>query len=252
MKFAKKYFLIDNDHYQQLVSSQNTMTNNKDIFTHPDAKLAKLGQKKMEQIADSEILTDSEKIQQHSQILKQYLENFRDAVQVERKQALLGTPASTNTTVLTDEITSAPQQELEKKVIKEPPTEGNGKQRLTIKAKDGDNPGLTMEEIVKTLPGQKRVEARKLLHSISKTNTLRWSDDGKVIYRGKTIRGSDIKQLVADKVGTTLRQESKKSVLKKFNEILNQEGISIRQRGAGVSTYRDFKKQIKNKWHCHE
>ena len=91
MKFVKKYVLIDQDNYQRLTKSNEVKTTQtKHIFQHPDVKIAKKQHKRMEQIANDERLSDSEKLLHHSQALKRYLESFKDAIKLSKSQAILG------------------------------------------------------------------------------------------------------------------------------------------------------------------
>ena len=91
MKFAKKYVLIDQDNYQRLTKSNEVeTTQTKHLFQHPDVKIAKKQHKRMEQIANDERLSDSEKLLHHSQALKRYLESFKNAIKLSKSQAILG------------------------------------------------------------------------------------------------------------------------------------------------------------------
>ncbi|KAF6021855.1 hypothetical protein EB796_014037 [Bugula neritina] len=211
-----------------------------DLFTHPDVKAAKLGQKKMEAIAENEALNDSEKVREHSQVLKRYLENFKDAIDVGKKEAILG-----KSTTLPPHLLLERDEETK---VKEPvltPVKGEEKRPLEAT--------LTADKITKALPSHQRSKARKLLRDISKIKTLKWSDEGKLIYHDKLIRGSDITKLVADSVGSPLQISSKKLAWKQFNKILDQHGIGVRQKGAGLSGYEKFKNQLKHtNWYCHE
>lgn len=212
-----------------------------DIFIHPNIKAAKSDHKQMEQIAEDKTLTDAEKVQEHSQILKHYLENFKDAVEINNKQAILGNSESASLS------SPPPEQTEEMKIDKVEPVILKSRKTVTSK------PPLGATEIVNTLPSHKRLKARKLLRDIERSKVMKWSGDGKVIYNGKVLRGSNITKLVADSVGSPLQLSSTKTTWKKFNEILNDHGITTKQEGAGISEYKNFKKHLKHtNWYCYE
>ena len=103
MKFAKKYVLLDQDNYHRLSESNETkLLQTKNIFQHPDVSIALKEQKRMEQIANNDELLDSEKLQQHSQALKKYLESFRDVIKLSKSQAILGDDRKKETMALSD------------------------------------------------------------------------------------------------------------------------------------------------------
>ena len=111
---------------------------------------------------------------------------------------------------------------------------------------------LTVAQIVGGLPNHTRSKARKLLGDVKKIPNLIWTNDGEVIYRGKPMKGSDIKQLIGDAVGATSRKSSKLSIRRKFNNILDENGIHHKQVGYGRSDYSHFKKMTDSvKWVCH-
>ena len=260
MKFAKKYVLLDQDNYHRLSESNETkLLQTKNIFQHPDVSIALKEQKRMEQIANNDELLDSEKLQQHSQALKKYLESFRDVIKLSKSQAILGDDRKKETMALSD----TPQSETPTflKLEKEDDGDGSQPKSLTTSETSPSSPtavkrppstNLTVAQIVGGLPNHTRSKARKLLGDVKKIPNLIWTNDGEVIYRGKLTKGSDIKQLIGDAVGATSRKSSKLSIRRKFNNILDENGIHHKQVGYGRSDYSHFKKMTDSvKWVCH-
>lgn len=250
MKFARKYILIDQDNYERLANSKsNSSENNQDnLFEHPDVKAAKLEHKRMERIADDDTLTDSQKLQQHSQTLKRYLENFKDAVDVSKTQAILGRDTFKNPEEGAQSAVNGKDAEpsIGKAAVKnetEVYSQATPKQRISNK--------LTAVKIVGKLPTHVRKKGRSLLRDIKKIKSLKWTDDGSVLYHGTPLKGSDINQLVSDAIGATSKKSSKLAVRRKFNQILEDNGVLPVQSGGKVE-YSHFRKIIpQGKWINH-
>ena len=259
MKFAKKYVLIDQDNYHRLTESNEIKsTQPKNLFQHPDVKIAKKEHERMEQIANNDELTDSEKLQHHSQALKRYLESFKDAIKLSKPQAILGDIGVKRDFSLTDDpqttLTTSLKTETESDTTaNESFVEGaktvTTRPKVSLKPKRQNSTNLTVGKIVNSLPGHTRGKAQKLLSEVKKIPSLKWTNDGGVIYRGKSLKGSDIKQLIGDAVGATSRKSSKLSIRRRFNDILDENSVSHKQIGDGRSDYSHFEKMINNiKW----
>ena len=253
MKFSKRYVLIDQDTYHRLTNSceKDTTKADKDLFQHPGVKATKTEQERMQRIANDDSLSDSEKLRHHSQALKRYLENFKDAVKLSKSEAILGERKRPAELKDQNELSASLQPDLNVKRENDSKLSEESITKPEPALKYPKAKTLTMEKIVKNLPTHKKSAGQKLLRDIKTIPALKWSNDGSVIYRGKTIPGSDISKLVSDTVAGTERKESKLTTRNKFNKILEENGVVTYQTGNG--SYSNFKRMIKcSKWICHE
>jgi len=259
MKFAKKYVLIDQDSYQRL--NQTTLSKDEaEIFEHPDVTVAKKEQMHMQTIADNKELTDTEKLQLHSQALKRYLESFKDAVTFSKEQALTGSKDNASRMKVENALSSSSASKSdikEEQTVKTPvTTKPFSNQTQEIEATEMKK--LTVDKILKTLPNKQRVAGRKLLRDLKKVENLKWLDDGRVIYHGKVIKDSDLSLLVSDTVGGSGTKQSKTFPRSKFGKILTEHGIRSNQVGSGFHDYNKFCegisriKWVKHKWNISE
>ena len=66
-------------------------------------------------------------------------------------------------------------------------------------AKDKENASTPLEkEVLETVPDKMKKKARLLLGRIRASSVMGWDDDGQLVYKGKTVQGSNVADLVND------------------------------------------------------
>lgn len=87
MKFAKKYFMVDELTYGKLHGERI----HSDLFEHPNVKNAKKEIRNMDDALSSD-LDEYNKMRAHSESLLKFLKDFNSALTVNKKSAFLGEP----------------------------------------------------------------------------------------------------------------------------------------------------------------
>ena len=89
MSSLKKYFLIEPERYNELVSHSKSRA---DLLTHPNVKVLKEIDTKIDDILKEPATSDVEKLDQYNSNLDRYKRNFRNAIETSRKDAFLADP----------------------------------------------------------------------------------------------------------------------------------------------------------------
>ena len=89
MTSFKKYLLIDPEKYDQLLTKVNGYKDN-NILVHPNIKAVKEIDNKISSILNDDLKSDQQKVDEYSSKLDSYLRNFRNALEVTKKDAILG------------------------------------------------------------------------------------------------------------------------------------------------------------------
>ena len=89
MSSFKKYLLIDPVKYEELITKAQSTKGN-DILVHPNIKAVKEIDNKMSSILNDSTKSDHQKIDEYSSNLDSYLRNFKNALEVPKRDAILG------------------------------------------------------------------------------------------------------------------------------------------------------------------
>jgi hypothetical protein len=183
MKFAKKYYMIEPQTYEDLKFNRGMSkeTYDGDPFTHPDVKVAKAEAKNMKKLSLASELSDYDKLIQHSEALQRYLNHFQKAVTIPRKQALVGTPVQfeeeTPKSVESTKLVSIPKKEMT--------DEKYSVQNILL--------GVTDE--------RQRKATTNILERLRRAPNIAWNEKtGRVNINGSSLRGSDITSLLRNVV----------------------------------------------------
>lgn len=236
MKFAKKYYLVNEQQYKKGSADDG----NRDIFVHPSKKVAIREHGNMERISADDDLTDYEKVVRYSQSLQKYLKNIKDAMDIPKRKALLG-EVPTNT-VVTEESKGSIN----------PPTTIKEEKKPHQKFEDEKFGSFKKDVILsqfKSKPSRKKVET--LLTDLDNTKRMTWDENsGEVIIDGDKLDGSNITQLLKTSVGLKGADKRTREWVK-FNKLLRPQTISASKKRPRVQTGNGvLLKKACAKWHC--
>lgn len=235
MKFAKKYYLVNEQQYKRLSNNDNGHI---DLFEHPNERVVKNEYDKMLKINRDTSLSDYDKVLEHSQSLQKYLNNMKEALARTKKEALLGEDKKfPNDSRKEEEMALSKKDEISPRVK----TEG----KITP---------FTADKILSHFKTSKaRQKASSLLESFQEPSPIGWDDrSGEVILDGIKLANSNITHLLKGAVGVKGGDRSSRQWLQ-FKRALEASGVrptlrSSKQVGSGASVHRKFTR-IK-KWHC--
>lgn len=200
MSTFKKYLLVNPDKYEQLLSKVQ-LSNQSDIFTHPNIKTVKKIDSKMSDILNNNHKTDREKIEEYSENLDSYLRNFKNALDIPKREAILGKP---NTNVTTSDITKDQSENKSNK--------------------------LTFTSVPENIPPSYRPNASHLLSFLTKNKNFDIGQNGNLKYKGNSYFQSDYNKLL-DSVVRFKNPHDGKTDVNKFVSVLKQEGYPVNRLG---------------------
>lgn len=181
MKFAKKYFLVDEHKLADMKESTSITTPRLAAdLAHPNVQAVAEEKSEIRDILEDKGLTDYEKVERHSQSIVKYLSNLKDALRVSRKQAILGEdpPSSPTGPMRGDKDTG---------IGKEISDERKNGPRVSRK--------LPMTQITNALPWGHRHKGRILLRGLNKAPGFTWDREGTVSYKGNVFKDTNITEL---------------------------------------------------------
>lgn len=197
MSTFKKYLLVDPEKYKQLLSKTQTPSQS-DILTHPNIKTVREIDNKMTQILNNNYKSDQEKIEEYSSNLDSYLRNFKNALEVPKKEAILGEKRS-DTRTLDIQNSTEPENYIEKTFF---------------------------NSIPESIPVSYRPKATHLLSFLTKNKNFEISQNGELKYKGKRSFQSDYNKLL-DSVVRSKKLSDGNGDTKEFVTLLKQEGYPV-------------------------
>lgn len=245
MKFAKKYYLVNEQQYNKLTGEDGS----KDIFVNPSRKIARKEHTKMEEISGDDALTDYEKVVHYSQSLHKYLNNVREAMEPSKRSTVIGDNKAVDVTAHANGAVEGEKKDLSVKDEKNSPKGAEVKDSL-----------FSRSEILsqfKSSPSRKRVAG--LLKELDDGKSLTWDEiSGEVIIDGTLLEGSNIKELLKTAVG--LKGADKRTrEWNQFSKLLKTKNLIPQKRraqsGRGLKINKRMlvgmkPKKLCVKWHC--
>lgn len=157
MSSFRKYFLVEPNKYNSLVEKAKTQTQS-DMFTHPNIKAAKRIDSEIKTILEDSEMNDSKKMEEYNSKLDSYMRNFRNALEIPRRDALLG---SNNNSLGHSEAKSA-----------EIPISTNN-----------DSDIKSLEEVVESVPKSYRPAAKHLRDFLNQSKKFSLNGSGELKYK---------------------------------------------------------------------
>lgn len=188
MKFAKKYFLIDESRMSKIQSQNSSVgdgggANTSAGLIHPNVKAVSDEKEEMNDILGDENLSDYEKVERHSQSIVKYLSNLKDALRVSKSQAILGKDPPPKMAKLLDDSVENKQ---------------NGKQREKQKTGTKVLRKMPMTQITNALPWGMRQRGKNLLRELTRSPGFSWDHEGMVRYKGDIFKETNITKLTEE------------------------------------------------------
>ena len=202
MSSFKKYLLIDPDKYEEMVSKTKTLKSD-DILVHPNIKAVKQIDRDMSSILNDSEKSDQQKVDEYSSKLDSYLRNFRNALEVTKKDAILG-------------------QTKHDAVADDPP------QSVTVQGKSYISDEKSSKE---SIPPSYRLSASHLTSFLTKNKNFEISDNGELKYKGKRQFHSDYPKLLDSVVRFRKPSSGSKTEVNDLVTLLRQEGYPVTRLG---------------------
>lgn len=201
MTTFKKYFLIDPEKYEQLLIKNEAATNN-DILTHPNIKAVKEIDSKMTSILNDNMKSDQEKIEEYSTNLDSYLRNFKNALEVPKRDAILGTKKKDD--ILSTDLELSQTRDKHTNVLDQSATNVH----------------------LSGIPASYRPNASHLTSYIKKHKNFEIDQNGSLKYKGKKMFDSDYNKLLESVVRFRKPLDGKTDI-NEFVSLLRQEGYPV-------------------------
>ena len=202
MSSFKKYLLIDPVKYEELIAKAQTSKGN-DILVHPNIKAVKETDNKMSSILNDSTKSDHQKIDEYSSNLDSYLRNFKNALEVPKRDAILGEKKVTTEDVhQVQEIPNISQDSIVNK-------QHENKQSIPVSYRP------TATHLTAFLNRNKNFEVKN--HELK--------------YKGKRVFQSDFSQLLDGVVRFKKPSVNSKVDIDGFVSLLRQEGYPVTRLG---------------------
>ena len=202
MTSFKKYLLIDPEKYDQLLTKVNGYKDN-NILVHPNIKAVKEIDNKISSILNDDLKSDQQKVDEYSSKLDSYLRSFRNALEVTKKDAILG-------------------QTKHDAVADDPP------QSVPVQGKSYISDEKSSKE---SIPPSYRPSASHLTSFLTKNKNFEISDNGELKYKGKRQFHSDYPKLLDSVVRFRKPSSGSKTEVNDFVTLLRQEGYPVTRLG---------------------
>ena len=202
MSSFKKYLLIDPVKYEELITKAQSTKGN-DILVHPNIKAVKEIDNKMSSILNDSTKSDHQKIDEYSSNLDSYLRNFKNALEVPKRDAILG-----ERKVETEDA----HQVKEMSNISQEPTANE------------------QQENKESIPVSYRPTATHLTTFINRNKNFEVKNS-ELKYKGKRTFQSDFSQLLDGVVRFKKPPSNSKADIDGFVTLLRQEGYPVTRLG---------------------
>ena len=205
MASFKKYLLIDPVKYEELFAKVQLHKGN-DILVHPNIKAVKTIDNKMSSILNDDKKSDLQKIEEYSTNLESYLRNFKNALEISKRDAILGeNKHATPDAATMNHLPKGPSIDLDTPVSKEYKSE-------------------------KDIPLSYRPTATHLTSFLNRNNNFEVKNQ-ELKYKGKKKFQSDFSQLLNGIVRFKKPSSNSKSDIDEFVSLLRQEGYPVTRLG---------------------
>lgn len=221
MKTAKKYVMVDARQYERLKerSENERTTKPSDILAHPNVKAATADHDLLKEITLDNTLSDYDRVIRYDQVLQRFLKNYKNAVKLSRKDAILGQRESSIKEPLPEVQPNSPPL-----IAKDDAIDGEEPERQ--KSETSERRGeLDVKSVIRNIPGSYRPRASRLLNSLVTTGKVSWDSEGTVLVNDAPVKGSNIARVARDLVASG-RAESSTATLRSLGEVLRAAGVS--------------------------
>ena len=187
MSSLKKYFLIEPERYNELVSHSKSRT---DLLTHPNVKVLKEMDTKIDDILKEPATSDVEKLDQYNSNLDRYKRNFRNAIETSRKDAFLADPIPRESNLQTLKLPT--QSASESNSNAHPSNSSTNSSTPTLEKASKKN---IFTETLKSIPKSYQSSAARLSKFINSSKDFTMTSPGVLKYKGNEWNISDAVEL---------------------------------------------------------
>lgn len=192
-----KYYLVDPDKYNLLVeSSKKQVDNSSDILQHPNVKAVQNIDNKISKIFHNSASSDVEKMDEYNGQLDSYIRNFRNALEVPKRDALLGSKRNHN-----DEIEPHSSETVYKPAssdVKTKPLMTSSNSFLDTAEKPPDN--YSFSSIIDSIPPSYKPYVQHLSSFLQRNKNFEIDKNGALKYKGVRAFKSNAGNLLEDAV----------------------------------------------------